>query len=308
MISEGVDLKFGKFKVALLLISMIVLLLYQSYCIEISEYSVKAYVGENEVNENIEIKIHNNENREIETFRYPFVGKIYYFNVLGNKSCTSSYEGGKTYITCKFKKPIKPGENATIKYVFKKPIEKTDNLYILKISYILFANVKSFNLEVKFAEGYIIAENGVSPAGYKLDSDGRHVIVRWEYEKIPAELRSFRAIILYEKVAGKYTLYYYGIAILIVILAFLIIKPKIFKKRKKEEIISKIEVLKEDEQKILKIIIENEGIEQRKIEEITGFSKAKVSKILSELEKRGLIVKKAFGRKNRIYLSDKMKS
>ncbi len=282
-----------------------------AHAIEISKYSVKVYVEENEINENIEIKIYNNENNEIKTFRYPFSGKVYYFNVEENVTCTSSYEVDKTYITCYFRYPIKPGENATLKYIFKKPVEKTDDLYIFKASYILFANVKSFSLEVRLPEGYVVAENGVSPAGYKPDSDGRHVIIRWEYESVPPELRSFRTIILYEKVKEREFPYFLAVLIVVIVFIFLVLLKffkKPFKVREKKDVFSKIEVLKEDEQKILKIIIENEGIEQRKIEEITGFSKAKVSKILSELEKRGLIVKKAFGRKNRIYLSDKMKS
>ena len=69
----------------------------------------------------------------------------------------------------------------------------------------------------------------------------------------------------------------------------------------------KIDILKGDEQAILKLVMEEDGIDQRKIQEITDFSKAKVSKIISELEKRGVVRKEQIGRRNKIYLAGKLR-
>ncbi len=77
--------------------------------------------------------------------------------------------------------------------------------------------------------------------------------------------------------------------------------------RTHESIEGKIDILKEDEQLILKIVAEEDGIEQREIQRRTDFSKTKVSKILAELDKRGAIRKETVGKKNKIYLTEKLK-
>jgi uncharacterized membrane protein len=79
------------------------------------------------------------------------------------------------------------------------------------------------------------------------------------------------------------------------------------KVRSRPRIQEKIDILKEDEQLILKIVAEDDGIDQREIQRRTDFSKTKVSKILTELEKREAIRKESMGKKNKIYLTQKLK-
>ncbi len=76
--------------------------------------------------------------------------------------------------------------------------------------------------------------------------------------------------------------------------------------RKKEEII--FEILTEDEEKIVKVIMEHGGsIRQDKLPELTNFSKPKISRILSSLAERGIIEKKPYKKTQIIYLKRNLK-
>jgi len=63
-----------------------------------------------------------------------------------------------------------------------------------------------------------------------------------------------------------------------------------------------LKALNEDEKKIIKSVKEQDGIEQSTLRIRTDLSKAKLSVVLSELEKKNLIKKVPIGKKNRIYI------
>ena len=77
---------------------------------------------------------------------------------------------------------------------------------------------------------------------------------------------------------------------------------------KKEEVIIEKEYdiekhLKEDEEQIITILRNKEGsCEQGTLRVITGFSKATLSRLLSELEARNVIHKEKRGKKNLVFL------
>ena len=93
-----------------------------------------------------------------------------------------------------------------------------------------------------------------------------------------------------------------------VVSSLLLVKTFFRKKLAKGEISRVISViLSPDENKIMKTIAEAGGeIEQDEIVEKTGFSKAKISTHLTKLEKRKLIEKKRYGRKNIIKLKEQV--
>jgi len=65
-----------------------------------------------------------------------------------------------------------------------------------------------------------------------------------------------------------------------------------------------LKALNEDEQKIMKSVKEQDGIEQSTLRIRAGLSKAKLSILLTDLEKRNLIAKVPFGKKNKIHLKN----
>jgi uncharacterized membrane protein len=108
-------------------------------------------------------------------------------------------------------------------------------------------------------------------------------------EKVPSE-KSFPKEIL--------ALVLLGAALVIVILKFLTRKPKEQEPQKKSET--------KNAKKLLVDIIKDHGgaIAQKDLSELTGFSKSKVSLLLKDLKKEGVIQKKFKGRENLITLKE----
>ncbi|MCD2203966.1 helix-turn-helix transcriptional regulator [Halobacterium sp. KA-6] len=65
-----------------------------------------------------------------------------------------------------------------------------------------------------------------------------------------------------------------------------------------------LDLLPEDERRILKPILSSPGITQIELRDRSDFSKSKVSQTVSALEKRGLLYRERQGRTYRIYPSD----
>lgn len=76
-----------------------------------------------------------------------------------------------------------------------------------------------------------------------------------------------------------------------------------YEKTKGEMLMS---ILTEEEKMIIKLIKEYKEITQKEIVEITGLTKPKVSRIVSDLEGRGVIKKVKIGRINKLTLSDEL--
>ncbi|WP_416840259.1 helix-turn-helix transcriptional regulator [Haloferax sp. DFSO52] len=65
-----------------------------------------------------------------------------------------------------------------------------------------------------------------------------------------------------------------------------------------------LDVLPEDERRILEPVVTSPGITQIELRDRSNFSKSKVSQTVSELEKRGLLYREKQGRTYRVYPSD----
>ncbi len=66
-------------------------------------------------------------------------------------------------------------------------------------------------------------------------------------------------------------------------------------------------VLDRDESLIINIIKEHEGVTQDSLRFKTGFSKAKISLILKELEEKGIVYRERFGKTYKLYIGDWLK-
>lgn len=268
----------------------------------------------------------NNHGDELTNFSYPFNGRVEGLEVRDSTeglNYSSTYQSGRTYITVQLKRPLGPNASRGIDFRFRSSQTPTsfsrgffqEDTYVLSTAHSLLANVRGFKLVVYLPEGYGIVEEEVTPKPTRVDSDGRRVILTWELkDPIPAELREFKAVIFFERFGDYRYVRYILLFILVAIGLFYAyrylreegISVEDYLDRQKY-LYEKIDILKEDEQAILKLIIEKDGIDQRDIQRQTDFSKTKVSKILSELEKRGTIRKEQVGRRNKIYLAKKLK-
>lgn len=69
-----------------------------------------------------------------------------------------------------------------------------------------------------------------------------------------------------------------------------------------------LDMLPEDEQRLLEPILESPGLTQVELRGRSGFSKAKVSQTISELENRGLLYREKQGRTYRVYPGELLKN
>lgn len=67
-----------------------------------------------------------------------------------------------------------------------------------------------------------------------------------------------------------------------------------------------LDILPEDERRVLEPVIDSPGITQIELRDRSDFSKSKVSQTVSDLEKRGLLYRERQGRTYRVYPSDEL--
>ncbi|MFQ5975229.1 MAG: helix-turn-helix transcriptional regulator [Candidatus Hydrothermarchaeales archaeon] len=331
----------------IIILLMVLILIPIASAQEIKDYKVEATVEGPKLYEKVAITIVNNHDYSLKEISYPFNGMIEdlkSYDPQGGLESDTNYIGDKTYVKVFFRGQLMPGGEYTVNHEFQSPqkISEYNKTFLLSTAYSLLANVKNFELTIRLPEGMGIVEGeaNIVPKPEEVTTDGRQIILRWT-KKNPTE---FRVFVRYEPLVVKTTpppttlspttlppttlppttqpsiifpVWYAYLPILsavLIILLILLISYIMIEKwglklpfSRGRDLSEKIDILKEDEQEILRIIMESDGIVQRKIQDLTGFSKAKVSKILSELEKRGAIRKEQIGRRNRIYLTEKLK-
>ncbi len=207
---------------------------------------------------------------------------------------------------------LTPNELNSIKIVYVVPdaveVKKNDFIYTRELVY---SNVKNLIFRIKLPPAYGINNEDVSsiiPEATYLQSDGKRIIVLWEM-KSPSTPMIFK--IKYNSlVTGNG--FNKNIVASLAIVPILLISLGLFffyRYSKKRNLDVKIppSLLSEDEMTICGII-KNEGgkIKQKKLSSITGFSKAKITKILTNLEKKQLIEREPVGRTFVITLKKKI--
>jgi len=146
-----------------------------------------------------------------------------------------------------------------------------------------------------------------SPEGGVIGStdDGRHITVTWS-EDNPSLGSDYSYRVFYEQVTQIYSNpWFYPVASLLMLL-LVIVSFMLFRFRKARKIKTVLSVLHEGERKVIELLMGKEGTcDQRFLVKETGFSKAKMSRIILDLGERGLVTKTRRGRTNIIELSEK---
>ncbi|MGC8993635.1 MAG: helix-turn-helix transcriptional regulator, partial [Candidatus Aenigmatarchaeota archaeon] len=149
----------------------------------------------------------------------------------------------------------------------------------------------------------------VYPSNFKTLSNGRNILVYWEIENVSSlQPLSFR--VKYQSVTSPETFSKFYLIVLVLIAITLIVSVYALKKRK--VVIKKIvrvkpekvvvQFLDEYERKVYEVVKEKGKIKQNEIVQITGFSKARVSRVVNKLAERGLIKVEKRGKTNLISL------
>jgi DNA-binding transcriptional ArsR family regulator len=242
-------------------------------------------------NANIKFTIH-----KTTEFSFRFYGNIR--NISSNVNCIVEGE----LISCK-------SENATAIniQIFSDVVAKAGNTYNFNIQLELKDDISRVTSLVTLPIGMIIKdENEIFPSGYRTLSNGRNILVYWELENVSStQPLGFR--VKYQSIQPSpeiFNRFYLLILLLLIVLFFVALyalkKRKVIVKKivrvKPEKIV--MEVLDEYEKKVYEIVKEVGKIKQNEIVEKTGFSKARVSRVLKSLAEKKLVKVEKRGRTN----------
>jgi uncharacterized membrane protein len=169
--------------------------------------------------------------------------------------------------------------------------------------------VDNFILIVKLPEGMGLkypVEDSYSPTYALVGSDGRRPVITWQRENYSGQ---FQATVAFESVIVA------GLPLGLIIAALVILGAGaslfyIFYLKSKEEGIKVVyPVLKTDEKAVFDAIMKHgTGVNQKLVVKDSGYSKAKVSKVLNSLQERNLVKLERIGRSNKVHLIRNLKN
>ncbi len=207
-----------------------------------------------------------------------------------------------------------------LKYTTKEFLERSNFLITIRSGY----DIDNLKIKLKLPEGATLTKpikdetlqgGSAYPIPSKLYSDGLSLILEWERYNFKVN-DEISILVIFNQGKDLLPIIILSVVILILVIGFVLFiykqkKPKIKKiKRlketktiKEEKEPSILKHLKENEQQIIRILSMREGqCEQGTLRVLTDFSKAKLSRILSELEERKIIIKEKRGKKNLVFL------
>ena len=243
---------------------------------------------------------------EVKEIIFPFEGEI--------KDIETQY--GECFVTqkiekllhCKPPSPFMVGEITIITNFRANDLTKRyGNITLFSFDIPVLWDTDSISMQVKLPDGVYIAESDqtplpVSPSGAKRGIEGRRITESWIFkDKDSGDLIPIR--IYYEGSADTPIESFIYRWLFVFVLIFIVVIFFVYRSMsKKTELI--LSVLNEAERIVIDIVRKQgkDKVEQRKIVAQSGFSKAKVSRIIQSLESRGVVSVEKTGRKNRISL------
>ncbi|MBD3155241.1 MAG: hypothetical protein GF368_01135 [Candidatus Aenigmarchaeota archaeon] len=269
-----------------------------------------------ELNVTIDIQTNDKVNMELD-FNFPHTSDEVYFS-MPYEINDLEVEGGKCHVESNINNILvcEPPSPFIVGKVFVKAsfethgmIERKDNKTSFSFDIPMLQDTDRVNIITKLPELMVLVDNKLlplSPSGADIGSDGRRITLKWYFrDQFKGDIIPLR--IYYENINP--TNFVQLIDVRWIILFLLILVVGIFliydKISKRSGVV--LSVLNEPERIVVKVIQERGGeeVNQKKIVKATGFSKAKVSRILQSLEARGVISKERFGRRNKITVKKK---
>jgi uncharacterized membrane protein len=169
-------------------------------------------------------------------------------------------------------------------------------------NFLSYYDLDDFMLTLVLPNNFAIISNqgnAISPVPNKLYSNKEGIVLEWRQKLGYLDSKNF--FVFFEKLSSDNSI------IVVVVLTFVIsfivgaiTIYVIFKKRRTKTI---TQVLSKDEKTIFDLLIEKKDLTQKEIGEILDLSKPKLSKLISGLCKKGIVISTPYGRKNKISLN-----
>lgn len=210
------------------------------------------------------------------------------------------------------------GKNISVKYTTKEYIDAKSFIADIKFP----EEAENLSIQLVLPIDTIleqpVGKSGSSPSVFpratSVKSDGQHIILSWERKNVSAE----EGLPIFVRYRKQQNIAWILVPVILAFFAALGIITKWKKPRIKKQVLHKKEAvpkrkpglgieehLKEDEAQIVSILKQREGqCEQGTLRVVTGFSKAKLSGLLMELEDRKIVYKEKRGKKNLVFLRE----
>lgn len=159
------------------------------------------------------------------------------------------------------------------------------------------ANYDFFSVRLDLEEGIVANSGEIFPSNYVFSSDGRTISLVWNYTNVSkGDVFAFFVSMEDKKISSHFWAYFAVFIVLIFGLAtywFL---------RRKRAIVDKY--LLDEERKVIEILnsVDRNEMWQKNIQKSMNLSKAKCSRMIRNLESRGLVEKIPMGNTNKIRL------
>ncbi len=186
--------------------------------------------------------------------------------------------------------------------------DRSDSIQRFSYPNQIFVPTERVDTKVVLPEGYgIVADDGAyTPSDAEVGSRGRRIFLQWEHTNVSIG-ETITYTVRYEKLGVFESLALRHLTLLLAaaVLLLAVLVVYIWRKQAGEKTIAAVfPLLKEDEKEVMRFIIDNEGeVEQRDIVDRLDYSKAKISRLVSDLEDRSLVNKEKKGRVNVVELA-----
>jgi hypothetical protein len=268
---------------------------------EILRYEIDVELSEDSAKEEISVLIFNQNYYPLNTFSYSLradASDIRVFDEAGALSFNITRDN-RIIINSAFREPLQPNASSEVMISFKisGATAKVDSGYIFSPVFSLPEATDEFRLRIRLPEGMGLTKpvqggmgfTDVAPIPDKVYSDGKTIILEWTRFNVGGD---FGLYVRYARPSERRDIVYIAALVsAVVLIAFYL---RLHSRKKTTD-------LSEDEARVFDLVKSREGISQKEIVDITGFSKAKVSSIVSRLEDRKLIRKERKGLINKLY-------
>lgn len=273
-----------------------------------THYSMNIEVGEEgRLSQEVGFTIRNKGKTPISEVEYSAASPPENLRVYDSEGALDHKLGGNTLVLS-LREPLdqKESERVTIEYELSDFIANFKGYKILTFSYIPEVNISNFSIKLALPPGSTLAsetgEGGKSfsaiyPTPARITTDGKRIIVRWEQPELSAQ-ESFRVFTMYSPLGESR-----GSFIPWLLLGILLgIVATYLKLRKGGKRVARM-MLDEEEQEVYDMLLARGGeILQEEVVRRTGYSKAKVSKLVRKLESKGIVMKEPYRKTNLLRL------
>ncbi len=187
-------------------------------------------------------------------------------------------------------------------------VEKRKNFRIFSYMYVLTRPTERFHLKLKLPVGSVFVDEEslqgtglkpYKPLGGIQGTDGRKIYIEWTLDDPPLGQNLDAQVIFEPSVELSPSVMAITIVAIIVMLGIFF-----YMSRRGTDVESVMQVLSKDEKKVVNVLKKQGERTQKQIAREADFSTPKVSRLVSDLEKRGIVEKRSVGRSNKIKLKE----